>query len=132
MSTSKKYIGDLFLTARFFLAFGISIVLIILSFFFPVLSQLSLLILLIMTALVFFDYLFLFINKPPFAKRIMTERLSNGDENKIEIQVKNNMPFSVDMEIIDELPVQFQKRDWVLIQLTSKKYNLQFTAYTKG
>lgn len=115
MSTSKKYIGDLFLTARFFLAFGISIVLIILSFFFPVLSQLSLLILLIMTALVFFDYLFLFINKPPFAKRIMTERLSNGDENKIEIQVKNNMPFSVDMEIIDELPVQFQKRDWVLM-----------------
>jgi uncharacterized protein (DUF58 family) len=61
------------------------------------------------------DYLFLFfISKLPSAKRIIADRLSNGDDNKIELRVKNNMPFTVDMEIIEELPVQFQKRDWVL------------------
>lgn len=61
------------------------------------------------------DYLFLFIiNKSPVAKRLSADRLSNGDENKIELQVFNRMPFTVIMEIIDELPVQFQKRDWKL------------------
>ena len=67
--------------------------------------------------LIFIDYLFLFIiSKNPSAKRLMADRLSNGDENKIEIQVINQMPFTVIMEIIDELPVQFQKRDWKLKQ----------------
>lgn len=66
--------------------------------------------------LVLIDYLFLFIiSKSPAAKRLMADRLSNGDENKIELQLINRMPFAVTMEIIDELPVQFQKRDWVLV-----------------
>jgi uncharacterized protein (DUF58 family) len=58
---------------------------------------------------------FLFIvAKAPAAKRLLADRLSNGDDNKIELQIKNNLPFTVDIEIIDELPVQFQKRDWLL------------------
>lgn len=65
--------------------------------------------------LVFIDYLFLFVmSRYPTANRLMADRLSNGDDNLIEIQVKNRMNFTVDMEIIDELPVQFQKRDWIL------------------
>jgi uncharacterized protein (DUF58 family) len=71
--------------------------------------------LLVLTAFVFIDYLFLFVlGKNPAAKRITADRFSNGDENKVELQVKNNMLFTVDMEIIDELPEQFQKRDWKL------------------
>jgi len=53
-------------------------------------------------------------SRNPAAKRLTADRLSNGDENKIELQVINRMPFTVIMEIIDELPVQFQKRDWKL------------------
>jgi len=63
------------------------------------------------------DYLFLFaFGKLPTAKRIMADRFSNGDDNKVEVQVRNMMSFNVEMEIIDELPVQFQKRDWVMHQ----------------
>ena len=63
------------------------------------------------------DYVSLFfIGKAPTAKRIMADRFSNGDENKIEVQVRNMMPFNVEMDIIDELPVQFQKRDWIIRQ----------------
>jgi uncharacterized protein (DUF58 family) len=73
--------------------------------------------LLIFVLLLVVDYVFLFLlSKQPSAKRIIADRLSNGDDNKVEIQVKNNMPFTADMEIIDELPVQFQKRDWKLKQ----------------
>ncbi|MFT3679747.1 MAG: DUF58 domain-containing protein [Ferruginibacter sp.] len=50
----------------------------------------------------------------PEAKRIMAERFSNGDDNRVMLQITNTMRFTVDMEIIDELPEQFQKRNWVL------------------
>jgi len=42
----------------------------------------------------------------------MAERFSNGDENKITIQVTNSKPYEVSIDLIDEIPVQFQKRDW--------------------
>ncbi len=115
MDVIKKYIGALFLTTRFYLATGICIVLFITSFIYPVILLIPKILLWVFIILVIIDYLFLFaIGKNPTAKRLMADRLSNGDENKIELQVKNNMLFTVDMEIIDELPFQFQKRDWKL------------------
>jgi uncharacterized protein (DUF58 family) len=91
------------------------IVLFIISFFYKPLLQIPKTLLAVTVVLVLIDYLFLFIvSKSPTARRLMADRLSNGDENKIELQVINRMPFTVTMEIIDELPVQFQKRDWKL------------------
>ena len=106
---------DVYLTARFYIAMGFCIISFIVSFFYPPVLQLPKIFLAVTIALVLIDYLFLFvISKSPAAKRLMADRLSNGDENKIELQVINRMPFTVVMEIIDELPVQFQKRDWIL------------------
>ncbi|MBP6023139.1 DUF58 domain-containing protein [Ferruginibacter sp.] len=115
MSPVKKYIGNLFLTTRFYLATGLCIVLFVLSFFYKPLLQVPKILLAVFVILILIDYLFLFImSRCPAAKRLTADRLSNGDENKIELQVINRMPFTVIMEIIDELPVQFQKRDWKL------------------
>jgi uncharacterized protein (DUF58 family) len=115
MSPVKKYIGNLFLTLRFYLATGLCIVLFVLSFFYKPLLQVPKILLAVLVILVLIDYLFLFImSRSPAAKRLTADRLSNGDENKIELQIINRMPFTVIMEIIDELPVQFQKRDWKL------------------
>ncbi len=86
-----------------------------LSFFYNPLIQLPKILVAVLVILVLIDYFFLFIiSRSPAAKRLTADRLSNGDENKIELQVINRMPFTVIMEIIDELPVQFQKRDWKL------------------
>ena len=94
---------------------GVCIVLFIASFLYPVIFLIPKILFWVFIVLVIIDYLFLFIfSKGPSAKRLMADRFSNGDENKVELQVKNNMLFVVDMEIIDELPVQFQKRDWKL------------------
>jgi uncharacterized protein (DUF58 family) len=49
--------------------------------------------------------------KGVFARRDMMEKLSNGDMNDVQIQLENKYPFPVFLEIIDELPVQFQARD---------------------
>src|SRR3954465_286778 len=104
----RKYIGDLFLTTRFYLSLGVCIVLFILSYFINSIIILPKIILSVWTVLILVDYLFLFaLNKRPTARRLMADRLSNGDDNKIELQVINNAGYSVSIELIDELPVQF-------------------------
>ena len=51
-------------------------------------------------------------NKGLIARRILTEKFSNSDNNPIPITVKNNYNFKVEVKLIDELPHQFQKRDF--------------------
>ncbi len=47
-------------------------------------------------------------------KRVLAQKLSNGDANPIEIVLESRYPFAAAIEIIDELPVQFQVRDFLL------------------
>ncbi|MBS1512148.1 MAG: DUF58 domain-containing protein [Bacteroidetes bacterium] len=118
MTSTRKYIGNLYLAPRLYLALIICVVLYIVSFFVPPLQQIPGIVLLITVALTLIDYAFLFvIGKSPLAKRITADRLSNGDDNRVELQVTNTLSFRVSMEIIDELPVQFQVRDWSLAQV---------------
>ena len=113
MKIIKRYIGDLFLTTRFYVVMVGSVCFFVTSFFLPGLFTLSKLTLQVFIALVFIDYIFLFITgKKVSARRVLPERLSNGDENTIGIIVKNELSFRVNIEVIDELPEQFQVRDW--------------------
>ncbi len=45
-------------------------------------------------------------------ERILPEKFSNSDNNPVSVLLINNYPFKIDVGIIDELPVQFQKRDF--------------------
>lgn len=61
------------------------------------------------------DSLFIFNkNKGISAQRILPEKLSNGDENPIKIDIKNNYDFKINVKVIDEIPFQFQKRDFLI------------------
>jgi uncharacterized protein (DUF58 family) len=85
----------------------------IVSFFFPSLAEIPKICFQVFLVLVVLDYFFLFFfGKKPTAKRIISERLSNGDENKIELRIKNEFSFPVIIQVIDELPEQFQVRDF--------------------
>ncbi|GAC1707917.1 MAG: DUF58 domain-containing protein [Flavisolibacter sp.] len=44
-------------------------------------------------------------------KRLMEERFSIGEENKVRMDIKNDYEFPVSCTIIDEIPFQFQKRN---------------------
>lgn len=46
------------------------------------------------------------------AERRLSTRFSNGDDNTITISVESTYPFPVRIEVIDELPSQFQQRDF--------------------
>ncbi|MGB3142705.1 MAG: DUF58 domain-containing protein [Maribacter sp.] len=59
------------------------------------------------------DVILLFFSKGSItAERVVSDKLSNGDENPIQLQFQNQYLFSVKVKIIDELPFQFQKRDF--------------------
>jgi uncharacterized protein (DUF58 family) len=112
MNLIKKYFGDLFLSQTFYLALGSLIILFIISFYIPVLFSITILLFFIFIIICFIDYgLLFFTEKKMFAERITGARFSNGDENKIELQIKNGFSFPVKAEIIDELPEQLQIRN---------------------
>jgi uncharacterized protein (DUF58 family) len=63
-------------------------------------------------ALVVTDIILLFrITKGVTGYRITPEKLSNGDENELSIHLQNFYPFKVNVNVIDEIPHQFQRRD---------------------
>ena len=109
----RKYIGDLFLPLRFYLMIGVCVVFLLLSFFVSLFFYWAQLILLIAFLLTLADYFFLFIiTKKPSIKRNLSDRLSNGDVNKVTIRIRNKMKVSYDATVIDELPEQLQVRDF--------------------
>ena len=113
MNLIKKYIGDLFLNRRFFQVLVICILLFIAGFYIPLLLLIAGLCLLIFTVLVLIEYALLFFTpRTAFAKRITAQRLSMGEENTISLFIKNELPFPVFIEVIDEIPTQLQLRNW--------------------
>lgn len=105
----------LYLNSRLFFILFIIGVLYILSFFFgglmPFAHSFLALLLLIFTV----DAMLLFNQKKGVeAQRILPEKLSNGDENIIRIDLKNNYFFPLSVQVIDEIPFQFQVRDFMI------------------
>jgi len=101
MNFFSKYIGSLFLTTRLYVSVGVCAALFVVSFYYPPLFIIPKILFYIIVFLVIVDYFFLFFGKAPSAKRIMADRFSNGDENKVTLEITNNMAFPVQMEIID-------------------------------
>lgn len=63
------------------------------------------------------------------SERHLPEVLSLGDDNKISIKLRNHYRFSIQVELIDELPIQFQKRDFRL-QFRMEPQEEKMSAFT--
>jgi uncharacterized protein (DUF58 family) len=64
-------------------------------------------------ALLVLDILFVFRLKDGIrASRVLPDKLSNGDENPVQILVTNRYATALKLTVIDELPAIFQKRDF--------------------
>jgi uncharacterized protein (DUF58 family) len=127
----KGYIKNLFLNNRFFFALGIVITLFILSYYFAFLWHISWVALFLIILLTTLDYILLFFTAHRIiADRKVSEKLSNGDENLVTISVYNAGRFESHLSIIDEVPHQFQLRNFTLndtikgLQKKVFKYNL--------
>ena len=121
---------NLYIHQRFFVYITIIAAIFLVSFWFPILYSAAWFLVTILVVLFFGDIYMLFnVNKGVSARRILTEKFSNSDENPIPITVKNNYKFTIEVKLIDELPVQFQKRDFEqIIQLKStENYNFEYS-----
>ncbi|WP_405395999.1 DUF58 domain-containing protein [Maribacter sp. Asnod2-G09] len=109
----KKVFKNIFLQKRFFLVLTGIILCFLVSYIFENISFIAKLLFYLFLALILVDIILLFLSKGNIiADRIVPDKLSNGDENNIKIQVTNQYLFSSRVNIIDELPFQFQKRDF--------------------
>ncbi|MDR1436699.1 MAG: DUF58 domain-containing protein, partial [Candidatus Symbiothrix sp.] len=72
--------------------------------------------------------LFLFRKDAITCQRECPGRFSNGDDNEIRLHLSNSYPFPVSLEIIDEIPPQFQRRD-LSFKMKLKKRGNKVLAY---
>lgn len=106
---------NLYINTRFFFALIWVGMLYVFAFFFPFLMIAAHAAMLLCFLAAFVDYLFVFNrNAGILAQRILPEKLSNGDENPVKIDIKNNYGFTIKVYVIDEIPFQFQKRDFLI------------------
>ena len=119
MSFSSHIIGSVrdssfYLHKTVYYIAGSAAIAYVLSYFFPFLFVIGHVILVMLGIAVLVDLLLLYGRWDGVqAKRILNERFNNGDQNKVLIILNNNYPFTAAFSIIDELPVQFQQRDWI-------------------
>jgi uncharacterized protein (DUF58 family) len=104
-----------FLMKRFYIAFGACILICLLGFLWPFLFNLSWVLLALLTIVTLYDTAFLYQTRKKIKlQRQLPNVLSLGDITSIVILIKNNFPYLLNAEIIDELPIQFQERNFVI------------------
>jgi uncharacterized protein (DUF58 family) len=104
----QLYINNIF----FYVLIGI-VALFCCAFIFPVLFNAARYLLLITVGFFVLDCLIVFSSENGIeGQRITPEKLSNGDENPIVISIRNFYTFPIFVKIIDEIPHQFQIRNF--------------------
>ncbi|MEO1031302.1 MAG: DUF58 domain-containing protein [Bacteroidota bacterium] len=108
----KRLFKHTYLTFRFFLVAMAFVALFILSYIYPGLLSMVKALFFVALGLVIVDLILLFKQKGISASRILPEKLSNGDDNPIALTLTNNYNYKTELLLIDELPFQYQKRDF--------------------
>ena len=101
----------MFLPARFYYATIVVIVVLASGQLWSPLFNVGAALLVLLALLLVVDIALLWTRRGITASRHCSSRFSNGDENPVSLQVENNYPFAVKLNIIDEIPHIFQRRD---------------------
>ena len=109
-----KTLRSVYINQRFFsILLGLGGVFFI-SFFVKWLFDVALVLLVLFFLITVVDFFILYtLRNGVEAERELPDKLSNGDINIIRINLNNNYPIPVRLDIIDEIPFQFQKRDFL-------------------
>jgi len=112
-----NFIKSLYLNNFFFYVLLGIIGLFVCAFIFPNLYNGVWFIVLTLGTFLALDLLLLYLPKNGIeGSRTTPEKLSNGDLNTVSISIKNGYTFAVSIKIIDEIPFQFQVRDFKIIR----------------
>ena len=112
----KSYIQDLFLRPRLFGILGIIVLCYILSMQLPILMTVGHLLLLGLIVFFLLEYAILFFTKNNiYLLRTMEDVLSNTDNNSIAIEIMSEFNLPLRINLLDEIPVQFQERNFNIV-----------------
>lgn len=110
-----KWLNKIYLNNFFFYVVMAILLCFLTAQFFPSLYNATWLVFYAAVGFVFIDFLLLFATNQRFtASRHTPEKFSNGDENPVTIRMESGYSFPVDIKVIDEIPFQFQVRDFKL------------------
>jgi uncharacterized protein (DUF58 family) len=127
----------MYLSNRFFWLFGSAAALFALAYPFGGLFPLAQTALAVFVGLVLTDWMLLFLRNPKvICKRELNPVFSLSDPNAVKLFVENQSNLQLKLSIADELPVQFQQRDFeIKISLAPREAYLaenKFTPLTRG
>lgn len=126
----KRYVKDLFINQRWYVLLGSMVIVLFVSFFASLLLQPVLIVVGLILLLTIVDYALLFFTRRGITgARIAPPRFSLGDENTVKVTLINSYPFRAGLAIIDELPIQFQERNFIRHTTVgiSRKVNIAYT-----
>lgn len=113
----KRFFRQLYLTTFTFYILGGIAALFAFAFFFPRLFLPAQVSFYVYLSLIFLDIFLLFrTSEGVSGERVLPEKFSNGDENPVTVKITNRYAFTVRVRVIDELPAQFQVRDFGITQ----------------
>lgn len=112
-----------FITKRLYWLFIGLILCFVIGYFLPFFYAIAQPAFFALVVLVCVDFFLLFRTKDGIIiRRILKERFSNGDENEVTVEIQSNYSFPVTAILLDELPAQFQIRDFKMeFSLSGKK-----------
>jgi len=107
-----RFYKSLYLNSNLFYAVGVVVFLYLIGYQFATVYVLAHFALIGLSILVGLEVLILYrIDKGISGTRVAAERFSNGDQNTVTLHISNHYPQKVTVEIIDEVPIQFQARE---------------------
>lgn len=110
-----KFFRETYLNGRLFVMAGLLIGLFIFAYLFPLFSTFAKLASGLLLVCLCLDLWMLFrISDGLRVRREVPEKFSNGDPNPVKLAVQNQYPYPMEVEVIDELPFQFQQRNFSL------------------
>ena len=101
----------MFLTRRFYIVIIAIIGVIAAGYWLPPLFVVGKVLLALFLALVLTETAMLYWRRGITARRSCSDRFSNGDYNVVRVHLANTFPYKVRVEVIDEIPFVFQRRD---------------------
>lgn len=109
-----KFFKSLYIHKQLYSYIALASLLFLLSYWFSVIYAIAWIVTTAIAVLMLLDLWLLYSVKEAFnASRSLANKLSNSDNNPVPIFLENNYKFKVDVEVLDELPFQFQKRDFI-------------------
>ena len=109
-----KFFKSLYIHKQLYIYLAIISVCFLMSYWIHFLYSLGWILVTLIIVILTFDLIILYKPKSAItARRILPDKFSNSDNNIVPITISNLYSFKVFLKVIDELPIQFQKRDFL-------------------